>query len=257
MFLWSSSQPVRKLSQRWWRALLRPLRASCANMKRLGGRRGSSRRAQRLGSALTQEVCYWCLEPHAEPRKHSSCTESSLPAQQSRAGFRWHFPPSLKGGAPDCFLLTQAVYLLLIIEAEWKGNSSLVKSFQRFYFRSQLPKKILSYSKGFLLIFFQCLWHVLCSFFSIAILHIKIRFPGKYKTAFSLRVFLKSAFSGCMECGSSTSVWGMLISEKSTEKWALKCVHALGEGEIGSAHNQFNYVWEGQFLLTHPALRFC
>lgn len=141
MFLWSSSQPVRKLSQRWRRALLRPLRASCANMTRLGGRRGSSRRAQRLGSALTQEVCYWCLEPHAEPRKHSSCMESSLPAQQSRAGFRWHFPPSLKGGAPDCFLLTQAVYLLLIIEAEMKGKLLISKVFSEVLFQITTSKE--------------------------------------------------------------------------------------------------------------------
>lgn len=83
MFLWSSSQPspaLRKLSQRWWRVLLRLVQASCTNMSRLVGRRGSSRRAQGLLAAVTQE------EPHAEPRKHSSCTESSPPAEQVSAG---------------------------------------------------------------------------------------------------------------------------------------------------------------------------
>lgn len=103
MFLRTSSQPVRKLSQRRWFVLPRMVRASCTSRSWLVGRRGSSHEHKEFHQQWHQRCAagaWSLLLSHA----HTALAQSSLPAEQSCAGFSWHFPPSLKGGAPDCFL---------------------------------------------------------------------------------------------------------------------------------------------------------
>lgn len=157
-FLRTSSQPVRKLSQRRWFVLPRMVRASCTSRSWLVGRRGSSHSTRSSISSDTRGVLLvpgascWATHTQLLPRALYQLSRAVL-VSAGTSHPHWREVPRTASWQ------IQAAYLLLTLEDRMKKELLISKVFSEVLFQikstitPKFQRKFWVNQKDFLLIF--------------------------------------------------------------------------------------------------------